>query len=106
VNKSGKVWGSGVTEKVVWSVVRECAAKAGIVKLAPHDLCRYAEVGIVAAVWAWAATTIQIARSDERIAILFMTFLLPELGESGTGRKRDTIFPIFREQGSRLRLTF
>ena len=40
VNKSGLVWGTGVTEKVVWSVVRECAAKAGIVKLAPHDLRR------------------------------------------------------------------
>ena len=40
VNKSGFVWGAGVTEKVVWSVVRECAAKAGIAKLAPHDLRR------------------------------------------------------------------
>jgi site-specific recombinase XerD len=40
VNKSGSVWGTGVTEKVVWCVVRECAAKAGIVKLAPHDLRR------------------------------------------------------------------
>jgi hypothetical protein len=25
---SGKVWGTGVTENVVWSVVKECAAKA------------------------------------------------------------------------------
>ncbi|MFZ0962614.1 MAG: site-specific integrase [Terriglobia bacterium] len=40
VNKSGFVWGAGVTEKVVWSVVKECAAKAGIAKLAPHDLRR------------------------------------------------------------------
>jgi site-specific recombinase XerD len=40
VNKSGTVWGSGVTEKVVWSVVKECAAKAKIAKLAPHDLRR------------------------------------------------------------------
>jgi site-specific recombinase XerD len=42
VNKSGAVWGTGVTEKVVWSVVKECAAKAKIPKLAPHDLRRYA----------------------------------------------------------------
>jgi len=40
VNKSGYVWRTGVTEKVVWSVVRESAAKAGIAKLAPHDLRR------------------------------------------------------------------
>jgi site-specific recombinase XerD len=40
VNKRGAVWGAGVTEKVVWYVVRECAAKAGIVKLAPHALRR------------------------------------------------------------------
>jgi site-specific recombinase XerD len=40
VNKSGAVWGTGVTEKVVWSVVKECAAKAKIAKLAPHDLRR------------------------------------------------------------------
>lgn len=40
VNKSGSVWGTGITEKVVWAVVRECAAKAGIPKLAPHDLRR------------------------------------------------------------------
>src|SRR5579862_5985537 len=33
-------WVSGVTEKVVWSVVRECAAKARIAKLAPDDLRR------------------------------------------------------------------
>jgi hypothetical protein len=40
VNKSGSVWGIGITEKVVWAVVKECAAKAGITKLAPHDLRR------------------------------------------------------------------
>jgi site-specific recombinase XerD len=32
--------GSGITEKVVWWVVRECAEKAGIERLAPHDLRR------------------------------------------------------------------
>ena len=39
VNKAGRTWGDGVTSKVVWHVVREFAAKAGIDKLAPHD-CR------------------------------------------------------------------
>ena len=40
VNKRGAIWGTGVTEQVVWSVVKECAAKAKIAKLAPHDLRR------------------------------------------------------------------
>ena len=40
VNKSGAVWGHGVTEKVIWWVVREFAAKVGLAKLAPHDLRR------------------------------------------------------------------
>jgi site-specific recombinase XerD len=40
VNKTGSVWGSGITEKVVWSVVKEFAAAVGIDKLAPHDLRR------------------------------------------------------------------
>jgi len=37
VNRSGRVWGYGMTENVVWHVVREYAKKAGIDKLAPHD---------------------------------------------------------------------
>jgi site-specific recombinase XerD len=36
----GKTWGERLTEKAVWHVVREYAAKAGIDKLAPHDLRR------------------------------------------------------------------
>jgi site-specific recombinase XerD len=40
VNKTGAVWGRGVTEKVVWWVVREFAARVGFDKLAPHDLRR------------------------------------------------------------------
>jgi len=40
VSKRGSVWGTGISEKVVWCVVKECAAKAGILKLAPHDLRR------------------------------------------------------------------
>ena len=40
VNKTGSVWGNGITEKVAWSVVKEFAARAAIDKLAPHDLRR------------------------------------------------------------------
>ena len=40
VNKSGKAWGDGLTEKAVWHVVREYARKASIERLAPHDLRR------------------------------------------------------------------
>jgi len=40
VNKNGKAWGEGLTEKAVWHVVREYAHKAGIEMLAPHDLRR------------------------------------------------------------------
>ena len=40
VTRAGTIWGSGVSEKVVWHVVREYARKAGIEKLAPHDLRR------------------------------------------------------------------
>jgi integrase len=32
--------GEGVTEKVVWHVVKEFAKKIGVAKLAPHDLGR------------------------------------------------------------------
>jgi integrase len=40
VNKNGKAWGDGLMEKAVWHVVREYARKAGIERLAPHDLRR------------------------------------------------------------------
>jgi site-specific recombinase XerD len=40
VNRTGKAWGDNITEKAVWHIVREYAAKAGIDKLAPHDLRR------------------------------------------------------------------
>jgi hypothetical protein len=42
VNKNGKTWGDGLTEKAVWHAVREYARKAGIERLAPHDLRSYA----------------------------------------------------------------
>ena len=40
VTRAGTVWGSGLSEKVVWHVVRQYARKAGIEKLAPQDLRR------------------------------------------------------------------
>ena len=40
VSSAGRVWGEGVTEKLVWHVVKEFAAKIGASKLAPHDLRR------------------------------------------------------------------
>jgi integrase len=40
INKAGRVWGSGMSPKVLWDVVRVAAARAKIDKLAPHDLRR------------------------------------------------------------------
>jgi site-specific recombinase XerD len=39
VNRTGSVWSDGITEKVIWHVVKTAAASAGIAKLSPHD-CR------------------------------------------------------------------
>ncbi|HEX2665287.1 MAG TPA: tyrosine-type recombinase/integrase [Candidatus Acidoferrum sp.] len=47
VSSAGRVWGEAVTEKLVWHVVKEFAAKIGVSKLAPHDLRRYAECRIM-----------------------------------------------------------
>ncbi len=40
INKTGRVWGTGMTAKVLWEVVRTAATQAGIEKLAPHHLRR------------------------------------------------------------------
>ena len=40
INKSGAVWGDGLTEKVIWYVVKNFAKTVGIEKVAPHDLRR------------------------------------------------------------------
>src|SRR5438477_3565599 len=40
VNKVGKAWGEGITEKAVWHIVKESARRIGVAKLAPHDLRR------------------------------------------------------------------
>ena len=40
VCRAGKCWGNGVTERVVWHVVKQYAKDFGIAQLAPHDLRR------------------------------------------------------------------
>ena len=40
VCRAGNSWGDGMTEKVVWHVVKENAAKLGLSKVAPYDLRR------------------------------------------------------------------
>ena len=38
VCRAGKHWGDGVTERVVWHVVKQYARKLGFAQVAPHDL--------------------------------------------------------------------
>ena len=38
--RAGKHWGEGVTERLVWHVVKDYAKRIGIAQLAPHDLRR------------------------------------------------------------------
>jgi site-specific recombinase XerD len=40
VCRTGMIWDTEMTEKVVWHVVKQYAGQVGIVKLAPHDLRR------------------------------------------------------------------
>jgi integrase len=40
INKAGRVWGDGMSPKVLWDVVRAAAGRAATDKLAPHDLRR------------------------------------------------------------------
>jgi integrase len=40
IRKQGRIWGGGMTAKVLWEIVRQAASRAGIEKLAPHDLRR------------------------------------------------------------------
>lgn len=40
VDKAGRAWGAGITEKVVWWIVLEYAKPLGFAHLAPHDLRR------------------------------------------------------------------
>lgn len=36
----GKVWGDGISQNVVWYVVKDCCERAGLQNIAPHDLRR------------------------------------------------------------------
>ncbi|SPF37370.1 Integrase family protein (modular protein) [Candidatus Sulfotelmatobacter kueseliae] len=40
VARTGKVWGKGISQNVVWYVVRSCCGRAGLEHIAPHDLRR------------------------------------------------------------------
>src|SRR6476660_9373457 len=40
VARLGKVWGDGISQNVVWYVVRTCCERAGLEHIAPHDLRR------------------------------------------------------------------
>jgi integrase len=40
VGRHGSTWGRGISENVVWYVVRECALRIGLKHFAPHDLRR------------------------------------------------------------------
>ena len=40
VARLGKVWGRGISQNVVWYVVRTCCERAGLEHIAPHDLRR------------------------------------------------------------------
>jgi site-specific recombinase XerD len=40
VGWKGKVWGSGLSQNVVWYVVKTCCERAGLEHIAPHDLRR------------------------------------------------------------------
>ena len=40
VARLGKVWGYGISQNVVWYVVKACCERAGLEHIAPHDLRR------------------------------------------------------------------
>ena len=40
VSRHGTPWGTGLSENVVWYVIRNCAQRMGLDHLAPHDLRR------------------------------------------------------------------
>lgn len=40
VARTGKMWGSRLSQNVVWYVVKGCCERAGLQHIAPHDLRR------------------------------------------------------------------
>ena len=47
VSRHGTPWGKGISENVIWYVVRRCAERTQLDHLAPHDLRSYAESRIM-----------------------------------------------------------
>ncbi len=72
INKAGRVWGSGMSPKVLWDVVRAAAARAGIDKLAPHDLRRTCArlCHLAVASWIRSSSSWAMSRSRRRSATL------------------------------------
>jgi integrase len=71
INKAGRVWGGGMSPKVLWDVVRAAAARAGIDKLAPHDL-RLSSVSETRPREQRAATLIAISNDQSPTAVAFV----------------------------------
>jgi len=40
VSRAGRVWGLGISQNVVWYVVKVCCEQVGLERIAPHDLRR------------------------------------------------------------------
>jgi integrase len=70
INKTGRVWGTGMTPKVLWEVGRAAATRAGIEKLAPHDLRRVALGSAILQVGSWLKSNfcLDMSRSKRRNA--------------------------------------
>jgi integrase len=66
INKAGRVWGNGMSPKVLWDVVRAAAARAGIDKLAPHDLRARARDSVIWRLASWIKSNSSWAMSQSR----------------------------------------
>ncbi len=40
ISRAGNVWGTGITQNVVWHLIRNACTKSGLERIAPHDLRR------------------------------------------------------------------
>jgi integrase len=80
INKAGRVWGDGMSPKVLWDVVRAAATRAGIGKLAPNDLRRTC------------ARLCHLAGGElDQIQFLLGHPVLPEGRQPGTRRNTEVI---------------
>ena len=46
VARKDMVWGKGITQNVVWYVVKVCSEEAGLHHIAPHDLRAMSNLGL------------------------------------------------------------